>query len=976
MLKKYYEQLTPVNVLDTRAYYIPFTGEKNVFNERRTSAQYLDLNGVWKIREYESVMDVADDFYLTAPEREIPVPSCVQMHGYDRLQYTNVNYPFPFNPPFVPNINPAYHYSRSFTLKATEGKHYLNFEGVDSCFYLYVNNRFVGFSQISHRVSEFDITDYVVSGENKLDVLVLKWCMGSYLEDQDKLRFTGIFRDVYLLSRPYEHIVDYKIDTALDGTVDFTLIKGADAEVSFNGETKSVKQGERITFKVENPLLWSAENPNLYDMIISACGEYIGEKVGIRTTEVKNGVFLFNGKPIKLHGVNRHDFNCKTGATVTVENLVEDLTLMKKLNVNAIRTSHYPNMPEFYQLCDKYGFYVMDESDLESHGCVSRYTGFENANYDEIADDPQFEYGIVERQWCNVERDKNRACVFAWSLGNECSYGINFEKALRWVKSADSRPVHYESLWHVRDYNGISRDEHYYGEPLDMVSRMYPPVEWMTDEYLKDEKENRPLVLCEYCHAMGNSPGDFKSYWDVIRSSDRFMGAFVWEWADHGIVGKDGNQRYGGDYGETLHDGNFCMDGIISADRRILQKSEEMKKIYEPVAFKKENGTLTLTSRNYFEPITGTLTVTYKEMGEAVGEEKHEVEIQPLSSVSLPVKDAHVVIATLTADKATALTDKGFELAKEGWTKRVCVTSSKTLSAVEIKENGRFTQIVTPTATYKLDNATAQIASIVGKNGEILKTPLALSLWRAPTDNDRLVKSEWIKCRFYETYSEPRKCEIAGNVVRYFGAIAPVKLVPVAEYILTYEFFDNAVSVSIDYTFADYISGKGWLSDKDIHKPDVDKLPPRIGFTTELDKSFSKVRYYGYGSNEAYIDKRIACIKDLYSYTVGDDEYEYVKPQEHGSHYGTEMMEITDGKTTVRVEDDFSFSALPYSAKFYTDTRHSWELPESTGTHLSIDYHMSGIGSNSCGPRLADEWKIPVSDKKKITIFVIDNIEE
>ncbi len=955
-MEKYYEELKSVGVLDTRAYYMPFKKKDEVFLDRRTCENYYSLNGKWTIKEYESPMDVSDDFYLSSPKLEIEVPSCVQLNGFDRIQYSNVNYPFPYNPPFVPNLNPTYHYQRYFSFDKRAGKHYLNFEGVDSCFYLYINDKFVGFSQISHRISEFDITDFIVNGENKIDVLVLKWCKGSYLEDQDKLRFTGIFRDVYILSRPEKHIVDYKITTTLS-SVSFTLLDGDEATVEFLGEQKSVKRGETVTFTVENPKNWSAENPYLYDMIISAFGEYIGEKVGLRTTQVKDGIYLFNGEPIKMHGVNRHDFNAKTGATVTIENIIEDMTLMKKLNVNAIRTSHYPNMPEFYQLCDKFGFYVIDESDLESHGVVARYTGFESANFDEIANDPQFEYGIVERQKCNVLRDKNRPSVVIWSLGNESGYGRNLDKALEFVKSVDDRPVQYESLCHVGDYDGKTRDERFYGAPVDMVSYMYSSVEWLTTEYLKDEKETRPLVLCEYCHSMGNGPGDLKDYWDLIRSNDRFLGAFIWEWADHGLIGSDGNQRYGGDFGETLHDGNFCMDGIISSDRKILQKSEEMKKVYEPVEFKWESGKLTLTSRNFFENITAELTLTYKENGAITSEEKVNIGLAPRESVELAVKDAHVTIASLKTLNALPLVGEGFEFARDGFTKEIKTATVLTKTGVSLAESGRYIKVETPSCEFTLDKATSHLCSIKKGEKEILDLPLELNLWRAPTDNDRFIKGDWLNCRFDEIYSEPRSCEIDGNKVIFTGFISPVKLVPVAKYTLTYEFFNGGVEASIDYEFSDYVQ-----------KADI--IVPRVGLKSELNKKFSKVRYYGYGSNEAYVDKKLACIKDIYEFTVGDNEFEYIRPQEHGSHYGTSFMEITDGETTLRAEGDFSFSCLPYSAKTYTETPHTWELPKSSATHLSLDWFMSGVGSNSCGPKLLTKYRTPYAGKNKITLII------
>ncbi len=951
MLEKFYEQSGVVGVLDARAYYIPFRAGEDAFAPRGKSGRFISLNGKWKIDAYESMLDVKDDFFLSAPSSEIDVPSCVQLYGYDHLQYTNVNYPFPYNPPYVPNLNPTYHYQRTFKLKKTDEKYYLNFEGVDSCFYLYVNDSFAGFSQISHRQSEFDVTGFVKDGENKLDVLVLKWCMGSYLEDQDKLRFTGIFRDVYLLARPEGHVIDYKVDTGADGTVGFKLLAGAGAEVSFNGAKKTVKPGERIEFRVENPRLWSAEDPYLYDMTIVYKDEVIGEKVGIRTTCVSGGVYLFNGKPIKLKGVNRHDFNCRTGATVTVENIIEDMKLMKELNVNAIRTSHYPNMPEFYQLADKYGFYVMDESDVESHGVVSRFTGHENANYDQIADDPQFMQAILDRQICNVQRDKNRPSVIIWSMGNECSYGENFARALRWIKANDDRPVHYESLWHVdRKKRG---EDFYYSEPVDMVSRMYPQPSWMTEGYLDDKREYRPLVLCEYCHSMGNGPGDFKAYWDIIYTSDRFMGGFVWEWADHGVLFEGKGLRYGGDFGETLHDGNFCMDGIVTADRQIMGKTLEMKKAYEPVRFVKENNTLSVKSLCYFRPVTGVLTVTYKNMGKVVGEDKHNVSIKPGETFTVNVESAHVVIASVTLSEDFGLLKKGHEIAREGWTEKAAVATDKKLSSVKITENGRYIDVTTPSAAYRLDKASAALMSIRGKNGEILKTPLALNLWRAPTDNDMYVKNEWYKCRYYEIFSEVRSVSAANNVVRFTGNISPVKLEPVAEYTLTYEFYDNAVSVKIDYEFASYA-----------------KYPPRVGLVAALDKKFDRVRYYGYGPGAAYIDRRISCVKDVYESSVGGLMERYVKPQENGSHYGTEFMEITDGKTILRAEDGFSFSALPYSSKQLTDCKHDWELPERENTWLSLDFYMSGVGSNSCGPQLDQRWEAPKKGKGSITLLI------
>ena len=370
MLNTYYNQDKTVNTEALRAYYVPFGAEQER-GAREESSRFLSLNGTWSIRAYESPLD-ADGFWEGEGEDKIPVPSCVQYFGYDYFQYTNISYPFPYDPPVIPQKNPCFHYSRRIELQRAEGERlYMVFEGVDSCFYLYVNGHFVGFSQGSHRISEFDITPYAENGENKVDVLVLKWCYGSYLEDQDKWRFTGIFRDVYCLRRPEGHITDYKIETYIngsDGELVFENRSPLPIELYLCGESRVAEVGERVSFLIKNARLWSAEAPYLYTLRLSAKGEVIYEQVGIRTAEVKDGLFLVNGKPIKLYGVNRHDFHPERGAAVTYEDMKRDILLMKSLNVNALRTSHYPASPLLYELCDEYGLYVMSESDVETHG--------------------------------------------------------------------------------------------------------------------------------------------------------------------------------------------------------------------------------------------------------------------------------------------------------------------------------------------------------------------------------------------------------------------------------------------------------------------------------------------------------------------------------------------------------------------------------------------------------------------------------
>lgn len=952
-MKKYYEQDNSINTLSTHAYFIPFESPNLVYNNRRTSKAYQDMNGVWKLKEYKSILDVADDFYLSVPEAEIEVPSCLQIYGYDQMQYTNFFYPFSDNPPYTPNMNPAYHYSRRFAVKKDEQKRYLCFEGVDSCFYLYINNQFVGFSQGSHRLSEFDITNFLVDGENKIDVLVLKWCKGSYLEDQDKLRYTGIFRDVYILSRPQNHIVDYRIDTKLDGWIGFTLEQGAATTVTFNGQVKQVKEGQQIEFKIDNPKHWSAENPYLYDMLIEAEGEFIGEKIGIRTSEVVDGKYLFNGQPIKIRGVNRHDINPHTGATVSLEDIFRDLKLMKQLNVNAIRTAHYPNCPEFYQLCDKMGFYVMAESDVECHGVsvnVPWYADY-GKDYDRLAKDPSFTEAIIERQKHNVIRDKNRPCIAFWSMGNEAGYGKNFELAYDWIKGYDfTRPIHYERATNFEK----RRDEGYYSTKADLVSYMYPSIE-ILKETLSDVQEKRPLILCEYCHAMGNGPGDFQAYWDLIEKNDKFVGGFVWEWADHGIWCDGKGFLYGGDYGETMHDGNFCMDGIVTADRQITQKAMEMKKVYEPIAFELDGTRLTLRSKLNFENLLVELTVTYKEQGDIVGVEKFDLNLAPNETVVFTIKQAHVVIASVALKQANEVFDKGHEIARAGWTRTgTLLLTDYQKTPISISQTNRYITVEAGKTLFKLDKANASLVSIC-KNGELLKTPLILSIWRAPTDNDMWEVKRWLDVRFNEAVPEVRQTQIMDDSVVFHGYMAASRFMPCVYFVLTYKFGKDAVLISIDYKCEKYVT-----------------YLPRIGLETSLDLSFEKVSYYGYGPYESYVDRHISCVKDIYVDTVSNMEVDYVKPQENGSHYGTEWLEIENNKHKIRVEGLFSFSALPHSTMEYSNAKHNWELPKRHSTHLCLDYYMAGIGSNSCGPELAQEYRTPSEGKGEILLIIKD----
>ena len=576
---KEFESFERIGTLPHRSYYIPFREEdkiESIFGiiDRESSSRFLSLDGIWQIKALEHVEDFCLD---DSPCAAIPVPSCVQMLGYDQIQYINFRFPFPVILPHIPYDNPCWHYRRTFDLEKREGeRYYLNFEGVDSAFYLYINGEYKGYSQISHATSEFDITDLVINGENTVDVLVLKWCISSYLECQDKFRFSGIFRNVYILSRPEGHLTDYKIETTFNGDNGvLTFINESETEIALEIEGQNLTVAPKAVgeIKIAGVKLWSADEPNLYTLIIRAMGEKIIEKVGFRTVTIDGKVFKINGEAIKLKGVNRHDFNSETGATVTLQNMYEDLQLMKQLNVNAVRTSHYPNCPEFYQFCDTIGIFALDEADVESHGACCHKAGEGFKNWSEFAENEFFTPGILDRHTALVERDKNRPCVIMWSLGNESSFGKSFFEGAKYIRNRDkTRPIHYEGI-------GCADEKYYYTDMVDVVSMMYPSTETIYEKVLNNEKETRPFVLCEYTHAMGNSCGDIADYWDLIYNNEQMMGAFVWEWADHGIKNAKGF-LYGGDFGETEHDSNFCIDGLLTPERRPKSGAMEMKAVY------------------------------------------------------------------------------------------------------------------------------------------------------------------------------------------------------------------------------------------------------------------------------------------------------------------------------------------------------------------------------------------------------------
>ena len=586
IVPKYYEDLNVLhkNTMPNRAYYIPASSRlENPVEERESSDRFTLLSGEWKFQYFDSIYDAKEEFFAegfdTRKFDTVIVPGVWQGYGYDCHQYTNIRYPFPMDPPFVPHKNPCGEYVHTFIYHKDDKapRAFLNFEGVDSCFYVWVNGAFIGYSQVSHSTSEFDITESLREGENRLAVLVLKWCDGSYMEDQDKFRMSGIFRDVYLLKRPEEGVFDYFVkarpsEDYKNGNVEITfqyLNKEIPVEVKlFDHQGTMVAsaraEGNKVLLEVKDARLWNAECPYLYTLVLETESEVITDQVGIREIHIEGNIVYINGVKVKFHGTNRHDSDPVTGFTISLQQIMKDLKLMKEHNINAIRTSHYPNEPRFYQLYDRIGFYVVDETDNESHGTTSVF-----ASKDEnvlqwkkrwgevIANNPDFTEATVDRTMRCVERDKNRPSVVIWSMGNECAYGCTFEAALKWTKEFDdTRLTHYEGALYVEDRHKYDFSN------LDTFSRMYPSLEEIHNYFKEDGR--KPFIMCEYCHAMGNGPGDLEDYFQVIHQYEGFCGGFVWEWCDHAIeMGKTVEGKtmyaYGGDHGEFPHDGNFCI---------------------------------------------------------------------------------------------------------------------------------------------------------------------------------------------------------------------------------------------------------------------------------------------------------------------------------------------------------------------------------------------------------------------------------
>ncbi|MDY7223277.1 glycoside hydrolase family 2 TIM barrel-domain containing protein [Halalkalibacterium halodurans] len=970
-----------INTEKNRNYFIPFSPEQDAFERREQSNRFFLLNGQWNFRYYDSFGDLEENFLEINEYSEIPVPSNWQLYGYDVPQYTNIHYPIPYDPPFVPDQNPAGVYNREFTVDLSDGfERFLNFEGVDSCFYLYINNQFVGYSQVSHMTSEFNITPYLVSGTNSITVVVLKWCDGTYLEDQDKWRMSGIFRDVYILSRPRKKIESFHITSNFHDAytkADIIVDVNASTEVTvklFNESGELLDEnhlhvGEAIAvFRIDDPNLWNAENPYLYQVTLQTEEEIIGEKVGLRDIAVKNGAILLNGAAIKFKGVNRHDSDPVTGAVISREQMLVDLHLMKQHNINSIRTAHYPNSPIFLQLCDELGFYVIDEADLESHGSVeAAHTQANNGDYSGIAllvarDD--YEKAILDRIDLMITRDFNRPCVILWSLGNEAGYSKNMEKAAKYVKEYDpTRLVHYQSMHELEGAEKADDSE----ATLDVVSVMYVSTDWMKNDFLQKENEKRPLVLCEYSHSMGNGPGDLEDYWNVIYSNDRFSGGFIWEWCDHGIkVGEDSNGKakyvYGGDFNEPRHDGNFCIDGLVYPDRTPHTGLKEAKNVYRPIRVKPvsvSEGVFEFINSYDFSDLSDKVECTAQvtDRGNLILQEEVDIQVPAKSSkiIAIPslegLTGSSVYVRFIFTQKHDTLwSDKGYEI---GFDQIFICKEQKIIHPsgenvpIEYSEDKRHIYISGKNFEYRFNKSIALFDRLTFNNKALIEKPMEYNAFRAPTDNE-WIKSKWNMFNFGNLMTK---------VYRITAEKSDTHILINSNIALGGHSYHNTFQLQTETTI--FNSGEIKMN-YSVQVADQRPYLPRFGVRMFMNNHFDQVEYYGYGPYESYIDKHQASYMGVFRKSISEMHENYIKPQENSSHWGCEYVIINSHDTLVlfEAEKPFSFNASEYTQEELSAKKHHYELEKSGYSVVCIDYKQSGIGSASCGPFLLDQYQL------------------
>ncbi len=981
--------------------------EKAIAANRRDSAYRYDLNGEWKFTMVRNQNEVPEDFFDPKFNVDawdtVPVPSNWQMLGYDEPIYTNFNYPIPVDMPYVPEENHMGLYRKSFEIPGDwkDRQVFIFFEGVDSAMYLWINGELVGYSQGSRLPAEFNITKYVRSGNNELAVQVFRWSDGTYLEDQDMWRMSGIYRDVYIYSTPNVHLRDYYIHTDLDSeyknvhfwmetkVMNYTRKEQQDHKISVsfydpNGKKLDVKGEEAKSFHVEkamtdsfchfdmdieNPLKWSAEKPNLYTMVLTLYDaegnitEYQSAKIGFRSVEIKDGKILVNGQPIYIKGVNRHEHDEKTGKYVRRDTMLKDILLMKQHNINSVRTSHYPDCEEWYDLCDEYGIYLMDEADLEAHGFMP------------ICRDSRFAPAFLERAIRMVERDKNRPSVIIWSLGNETAYGPNHDAMSGWIHGYDrTRPVHYEpARWG------------YCGTPfVDMVSCMYPSLEWLA-ELGSEPGWDKPAIMCEYAHAMGNSLGGLKDYWDVIYAHEKIRGGYIWEWLDHGIkvVNEDGTEwyAYGGDFNDKPNDANFCCDGLIWPNRVPHPKMTEVKKVYQYIDIKAVDilsGKISLKNNYDFTDLDEFYGEwTLEADGIKVDSGKFQLSGAPYETKEYTVDfgkidpscQEYYLTVEIKLKKPSMWADAGYTVAYEQFKVPVEVYAKSepailNIPRFDVSETQEILSIFDGCCRISFNKADGRMESyaVIGEDGkikELLKNS-ALNIFRAKTDNDGQLGEEW----------KNKKLDDVEEKAMDFSYEKTDSKVIVTSCIKA----DTPVCHAADYKMVYTLSGEGKVEvELDITPDPGFETLPKIGIRFTADESLDTLSWYGLGYNENYIDKQEAALVGLYSANVDRLFTNYIYPQENGNRGGIRWSSLTDknGKG-IKIsavngnlgENLYNTSAWKYTADIISKAKHTFDLKKIDGVTWNIDIAQNGIGTGSCGPCTFPKYRLGAEARK------------
>lgn len=986
-------KITNRNRMSSRAYFNFFSAEKEIKDD--VNSNRMSLDGAWDFMFLQAPEYSPEGFFesdFSADEFDtIDVPSCWQMKGYGKMHYADLLYPFHVDPPFVPVDNPTGIYKRQFTLTDDwcSNRTVLRFHGIDSSYHVWVNGEEIGFSKGSRMLSEFDITKYVTIGENDITLRVYQWSDSSYLEDQDMWWLSGIFRPVELINEPQICVGDIFVKTDLNDALTYSKLKVqmdiqnyADYQedgytitallVDSNGihiasleqlSKSKIENGYRLTLEagIENPSLWSAESPYLYTLKIvlnSTFGEqYILQDVGFRKIEVKGSNFFVNNQAIMLNGVNRHDFNCDTGRTVTEEDMLQDIILMKQHNINAVRTSHYPNMPYFYELCNKYGLYVIDEADLECNGFQA--IGF----YDWLSGHSEWTDAYVDRAVRLVNRDKNYPCIIMWSLGNEAGFGGNFYEMGKAIRALDdSRLIHYEE-----DRQAVI---------ADVYSTMYTRLEGLKD--IGTKEGHKPHIICEYGHAMGNGPGGLLEHQQVFREYDRLQGGFIWEWIDHGIRCEDDEGKtyyaYGGDYGDFPHNSNFCMDGLVFPDRTPSPALKEYKKIIEPIKTEVkdiENGVIRVMNLYDFIDLTH-LELSWKVTanGDTIksGTYNGHLDISPSESrdITLPLQVDGIIVNTeyrlymeyvnkhdtLWAEKGHVVANADFKLPyyiDEPIIRKRANQVSINETTTTLMINGNDFEIVFDKLHGRLDRYTYDHTPIIEKG-------IKLNFWRAPIDNDLYVENDF-KNKYYlhlfygRPYNFKHIVDDESVVVTINEVNAPIS---------------QAFGYDVEYSYRIFNNGdmevgvKGKCINKKLNPPE---MLPKIGLEIYMNKDNNMVEWYGRGPGESYPDSKQACPISYYKLAVDKMHTSYPAPQENGNRCDVKWLSIT-GKRGIFISSDqlFNFTAHNYTKEDLEEARHMNELKNCPYTVLNLDYKQNGLGSASCGQDQLPGYKVEFTD--------------